>query len=105
MRLIVLVDCGGETVDNRRIDPEPLSIFLAIVATVNGSIAVVNYVKTHRKPPRSRVRKKILDALAKLEDQTKYLRADPAVVRDIFGKAQTSGTRSIRLRPGVLLSP
>jgi hypothetical protein len=31
----------------RHIDPEPITIYLAIVATYSASVATVNYLKTH----------------------------------------------------------
>lgn len=89
---------------NRRIDPEPITIYLAVVATISASITAANYARTHLKPPPSKIRGAILEALTALEDETRYLLADLGVLRDIFRNARYPSGRTIRLRNGADLT-
>ena len=89
---------------NRRIDPEPITIYMAIVGTVAASVATVNYIKTHYKPLPSSVRAKLLEQLADLGDHSKRLRADLNIVEDIFKNATFENGKSIRLGSGAHLS-
>jgi hypothetical protein len=90
--------------DERRVDPEPITIYLAILATVSASIAAANYARTHLKPAPSKVRGEILAALTALEDETRYLLADLGVLKDIFEKAKYPSGRTIQLRNGAYLT-
>ena len=89
---------------SRRIDPEPVTIYLAIVATFTASVAAVNYIKTHHKPLPSTVRANVSQSLAELEDHTKHLRADLSIIQDIFSKAKFPNGRTIRLGNGAYLT-
>lgn len=89
---------------SRRIDPEPITIYLAIVATFTASVAAVNYIKTHQKPLPSQMRESVSHALTELEDHTKHLRADLSIIQDIFSKASFPNGRTIRLGNGALLT-
>ena len=89
----------------RRIDPEPITIYMAVVATIAASIAAANYARTHLKPAPSEMRWEILDTLTELEDESRYLLADLGVLRDIFEKAEFPTGRALRLRNGVYLTP
>jgi hypothetical protein len=93
-------------VNERRVDPEPITIFLAIMAGVSGTIAAANYVRTHHlKPVQSSVRAKILELLAKLEDQSRELRGNVGTLRDIFSSSTFSQGGSIRVGNGAYLTP
>ena len=91
--------------DNRRIDPEPVSIIAAILAAASLSVAAANYAKTHLKPAPSRIRSEIIGLLAKLEDEGRHLRADLATLKDIFSKAEYANSHAIRVRNGAYLTP
>lgn len=43
----------------RKIDPEPISIYMALMATLAASVASLNYIKSHRKPLPSRTREAV----------------------------------------------
>jgi uncharacterized coiled-coil protein SlyX len=94
----------GENMTIRRIDPEPITIYLAIVATFTASVAAANYVKTHCKPLPSSVRMRISKSLAELEDHVRRLRADLDILQDIFSKAKFPNGTGIRLGNGAYLS-
>lgn len=88
----------------RRIDPEPITIYLAIAATFSATVAAANYVKTHYKPLPSAVRVNVSRSLVELEDHVKRLRADLSILRDIFSKAEFQDGRGIRLGNGAYLT-
>jgi hypothetical protein len=89
----------------RRVDPEPITIFMAIVATYTASVSTANFVKTHYKALPTRVRSKLLASLTELDDQAERLRADVKIIADIFDKARFPAGSSIRLGNGAHLSP
>ena len=91
--------------NERRVDPEPFTIFLAIMAGISGTIAAANYARTHLKPAQSRVRANILELLAKVEDQSRDLRANVGTLRDIFSGAAFSHGGSIRVGNNAYLTP
>jgi hypothetical protein len=88
----------------RRLDPEPITIYLAAMATLSLGIAAANYAKTHFKPLPSQVRRTVISLLTEVEDHAKYLQTDLRVLQDIFAKAHFSGGRTIRLGNGALLN-
>ena len=88
----------------RRIDPEPVTIFAAIVATYAATVATINYIKSHHKPLPSVVRAKLLKQLTELDDHAKKLRAEVAIVEDIFKNAKYASAKSIRLGNGAQLT-
>jgi hypothetical protein len=94
----------GDAMNVRRIDPEPITIYLAIVATFTASVAAANYIKTHYKPLPSAVRAGVSKSLAELEDHVKHLRADLSILKDIFAKAMFPNGRGIRLGNGAYLT-
>lgn len=88
----------------RRIDPEPITIYLAIVATFTASVSAANYIKTHYKTLPAVAHKNISRSLAELEDHVRYLRADVEIIRNIFSRAQFPNGRAIRLGSGAHLT-
>lgn len=93
-------------VKTRYVDPEPLSIYLAIVATMSGTIALVNLIESHwPQPLPTQARAQLLGGLAPLDDQCRHLRADAQILRDLFTNAQYPDGRFIPLRSGARLSP
>jgi hypothetical protein len=88
----------------RRIDPEPISIYMAIMATFAASVAAVNYVKTHHRPLPSKVRSELVSLLAELEDHTKHLRMDLSIIEDIFRDATFQRGPAIALGNGAQLT-
>ena len=95
----------ADTSSERRVDPEPITIFLAVMAGISGTIAAANYVRTHLKPAQSRVRANILELLAQVEDQTRELRAHVGMLREIFAGATFSQGGSIRVGTSAYLTP
>ncbi len=81
----------------RRIDPEPITIFMAIMATFSASVAAVNYVKTHHRPLPTKVRAELMSLLAELDDHTKHLRVDLSIIENIFRNASFQREQTIRL--------
>lgn len=88
----------------RRLDPDPFSIFAAIVATYAASVATVNFVKSHYRPLPTQVRAKLVFSLTELDDHTKRLRADVTIIEDIFRRAEFPTGRTIRLGNGAFLT-
>ncbi|ARO86658.1 hypothetical protein EBAPG3_002065 [Nitrosospira lacus] len=89
----------------RRIDPEPVVIFMAFMGTIGAMVGAVNYVKTHYKPLPSQVREKLVRSLRELDDHIKHLRADLANIEEIFLNARFPRDRTIRLGNGAYLTP
>ena len=88
----------------KRIDPEPIIIFAAVVATYSAAVATINYVKTHYKPLPSAVRAKVLASVNALDDHTRRLTADVAIIEGIFQNAKFAGlSEAIRLGNGAYL--
>jgi hypothetical protein len=88
----------------RRIDPEPIAIFMAIMAAFSASVAAVNYVKTHHRPLPTKVRAELIWLLTDLDDHTKDLRADLSKIEDIFRNASFQLERTIRFGNSVHLT-
>jgi hypothetical protein len=80
----------------RRIDPEPITIYMAVAATYAAAVATVNFVKTHYPTLPTQVRAGLLRSLARLEMHAKGLRADTEVIRGIFRDAKFARGRTIR---------
>lgn len=89
----------------RRIDPEPITIYMAIAATYAASVATVNYLKTHYAALPTQIRAKLVTSLTKLEGHAKGLREDVRVIEGIFKNAKFSAGRKIRLGNGAYLTP
>lgn len=90
--------------DVRRIDPEPVTIYLALMATFSASITALNYVKTHRRMVPSRVRARIVDDINQLQEDVGHIREDLKTIENIFSSAEYIRDSMIRLGNGVLLS-
>lgn len=88
----------------RRIDPEPITIFLAVLSTVSATVASANYVRTHLKPEPSRVRGEIAELISRLEDEIRYLKIDVQILRNIFDQAEFPDGARMRFRNGAWLS-
>ena len=88
----------------RKIDPEPITIFLAVLSTISATVASANYVKTHFKPEPSRLRGEILELLSTLTDEVRYLRIDVQILREIFRNAEFPDGNRMRFRNGAWLS-
>jgi hypothetical protein len=95
----------GEPVTTKRIDPEPISIFMAAMATYAAAVATVNFVKTHYKPLPTTVRTRLLQALTQLNDHLDRLRADLVIIEDIFRNARFENRGQIRFGNGAQLKP
>ena len=90
--------------DTKRIDPEPIVIFAAVVATYSAAVSTVNYIKTHYKPLPSVARAKVLASVNSLDDHTRRLTADVAIIEEIFKNAKFVGnSKAIRLGNGAYL--
>ncbi len=89
----------------RRIDPEPITIFAAIVSTYAATVATVNYIKSHYRPLPSAIRARVLRNMAVLNDHLKGHRADMEIIVDILNNATYFGEDTIRLGNGAHLEP
>lgn len=89
---------------NRKVDPEPITIFMAIMATYAASVASLNYVKSHHKPLPSRTRYRVLSDVNKISALIHEIRLDLSTVREIFASAEFVQERTIKLGNGALLS-
>jgi hypothetical protein len=94
----------GDFAMARRIDPDPITIYMAIVATYSASVATVNYLKTHYKQLPTKSRAKLVVSLAKLGEHTKGMREDAKTIRGIFQNAKFAAGRKIRLGNGAELT-
>ena len=84
----------------RRLDPEPITIYMAIAGTCAATAATVNLIKTHYKPLPSEVRNRLVELLTNLEDHIKRLVADLSIIEDIFRQAKFPKVKTIRLGNG-----
>jgi len=88
----------------RKIDPEPISIFMAIMATYAASVSSLNYIKSHERPLPSQTRRAVLEDVTRIEDLIRQVRNDLETIRLIFSKADFIAGRTIRLGNGAYLS-
>jgi len=94
----------GDDMNIRRIDPEPITIYLAIAATFTATVAAANYIKTHFEPLPSSVRRRITESLVQLEGHVRHLRTDLDILQDIFSEAEFPNGRAIKLGNGAYLT-
>lgn len=92
------------TTSHRKIDPEPITIFMAIMATYAASVATLNYVKSHHKPLPSKTRYRILSDVNKISSFIHEIRLDLSTVRRIFESGEFVRERTIKLGNGAYLS-
>ena len=88
----------------RKIDPEPISIFMAVMATYAASVASLNYVKSHYRPLPSKVRHRVLGDVNKISTLIHEMRLDLTTVKRIFESGDFPRERTIRLGNGAFLS-
>lgn len=89
---------------NRRIDPDPITIYMAIVATCAAAVGTVNLMKSHYKPLPTKVRAKLKVSLTTLGDHAKQLRADLSIIEEIFRDARFPIERTIRFGSGAYVT-
>ena len=89
---------------DKRIDPDPFTIYAAIVATYAAGVATVNFVITRYPPLPAEARARLLSSLKELDDHAKSLRADLRTIEDIFRNAKFAKGRTIRLDNGAELT-
>lgn len=94
----------------RRIDPEPITIFMTTMAVVSASmtivstsVAIANYIRTHHGSLPTQMRKELVSLLAQLNDHTRHLREDLGIIEDIFRRARFQHGLTIRLGNGAYL--
>jgi len=100
-----MLDAEGKLMVTRRTDPEPITIYMAILATYAASVATVNYVKANYKPLPTKVRARLVKHLAELSDHVRHLRTDLSIIEDIFRNASFPNGQTIRLGNGAHLMP
>lgn len=88
----------------RRIDPEPIAIFMALMATYAASIASLNYVKSHRRPIPSQTRRSVVDDVTRIQDSIRQVTTDLETIRQIFSTARFVNGNAIKLGNGAYLS-
>lgn len=89
---------------NRLIDPEPITIYLAIMATYAASVASLNYVRSHERPLPSFTRRAVVDDITRVYDYVRQIRLDLDTTRQIFAAGHFIRERTIRLGNGIELS-
>lgn len=89
----------------RRIDPDPITIYMAATATVAAAVAITNFVKTHYPPLSTVVRAKLAASLEQLSGHTSEIKEDLAILENIFSNAEFTNGREIRLGNGAYLTP
>lgn len=89
----------------KRIDPEPITIFMAIAAAYAASVATVNFVKTHFPPLPTRLRARLARQLDGLDEHVKCLRGDLNIIGDLLGGAHFPAGRDIRFGTPAFLTP
>jgi hypothetical protein len=87
----------------RRIDPEPISIYMALMATLAASVASMNYIKSHRKPLPSRTRRAVYDDVTQVEDHVRKIRTDLETIKQVFSRADYISGNTMQLGNGVYL--
>lgn len=88
----------------QRVDPEPITIFLAAMAVYSASVASLNYAKTHHRPLPTATRNRVLADVNKIDSLVYEVRRDLSTIRDIFGKSGDNQKATVRLGNGLLLS-
>ena len=88
----------------RKIDPEPITIFMAIMATYAASVASLNYVKSHHKPLPSKTRYRVISDVNKISSLLHEIRLDLSTVKRIFESGDFIQGRTIKLGNGAYLS-
>lgn len=87
------------------VDPEPITIYLAILATLSGVITVAKTVEDHLpKNLPTKTRAQLLEKLILVDNECRQLQIDVVALRDLFGKAQFPNGRFIKLMSGARLS-
>ncbi len=87
----------------RKIDPEPISIYMALMATLAASVASLNYIKSHRKPLPTQTREAVYDDVTEVEDHVRKIRADLETIKQVFSRADYISGKTMRLGNGVYL--
>lgn len=89
---------------HRRIDPEPITIFLAGLAVYSAALSSLNYAKSHGKPLPSAVRSRILNDINKIDSLVYEIRQDLSTIRQLFERSDFPSERVVRLGNGAYLS-
>ncbi len=84
--------------------PEPIVIYMAIMATYAASVATLNYVRSHERPLPSHTRRAVLEEINYVYDLVRQLRLDVDTTRQIFSNGDFIRERTVRLGNGVLLT-
>lgn len=92
------------TTRKNRIDPEPITIFMAVMAGYGASVASINFIKTHLKPLPTKMRNRVLSNINKIDALIQEIKIDLDTIQRIFQKAGLHQNQTIRLGNGVYLS-
>lgn len=87
----------------RLIDPEPISIYMAIMATYAASVASLNYVRSHERPVPTFTRRAVVKDINRVYDIVRQVRLDLDTTRQIFSSGDFIREQTVRLGNGVLL--
>lgn len=88
----------------RRIDPDPFTISLAILSGVSAVLTIVQFVENHLPPKLpSKQRTRLRELMGGLEEQTRGLSQDLDAVRSIFRTAEWPDGPRMRLCTGALI--
>jgi len=87
------------------VDPEPITIYLAAVASITCTVTIARTVEDHLpKIRQTKIREKVLKQLTLLEGECRNLRVDIVTLGDLFRNAEYPHGRSIELISGARLS-
>lgn len=91
-------------VEERKVDPEPITIIAAVAGIVSASIATANFLKTHFKELPSVTRRKLIAELDQVAEDLGHLEVDVSLIEEIFLKAEYPNGRGVRFGNGALVS-
>lgn len=88
----------------RRIDPEPITIFMAVMAVYGASVASLNYVRSHHHPLPSATRNRVLANINKIDTLLHEVTLDLRTIRGMFERTDLNRETGLRLGNGAYLS-
>lgn len=88
----------------QRIDPEPITIFLAGMAVYSAAVASLNCAKSHHRPLPTTTRNRVLVDINKIDSLVYEVRQDLSTIRQIFENNGRYQEVAVRLGNGLFLS-
>jgi hypothetical protein len=94
----------GAEMAERRIDPDPFTIISAVTGIIGAAAGVGAYWRHRPPPPASQIRRKIIRSINDLDSHMSHLETDLNELESVFGRAQFTRGRFVRLGNGATLS-